>query len=138
MLSPAGKCAAMSIKTMHEVVPKVMTEMRRLPTAPLNNTINNSLPISKDKMKKENPHLNLPQCKTAWQQKWLALRVTSPGVQVMADEAKAFISRWIARLNTGPRLLVIAGPSGCGKTHCAKGVSANAKHISMHGWESGA
>jgi hypothetical protein len=58
-------------------------------------------------------------CRTEWQQRWLALDVTCPQVQAMADA----VERWCARMirnNRNESLLVLAGRSGIGKTHAAR------------------
>jgi DNA replication protein DnaC len=60
--------------------------------------------------------------RNAWQQKHLALDVTYPEIQRIADAAEKFASAWFHGGKTigGPAGLVLAGVSGAGKSHVAK------------------
>lgn len=55
----------------------------------------------------------------AWQRKWIALEVTHPRLQKLADAAEMFCARW---LKQNPLLLYICGPTGTGKSHVARSI----------------
>lgn len=70
-----------------------------------------------------------------WQQKRLAMDVTHPEVQVMADAAEVFCRLWFKNDHSKP-MLVLAGNPGCGKTHVAKAVYKFAVKMAMAAFDS--
>lgn len=56
---------------------------------------------------------------SAWQRKWLAMEVTHPRVQHLANAATAFCAAWINQ-DVGPRLLYLHGKTGTGKSHLGR------------------
>lgn len=75
-------------------------------------------------------------CRTLWQQKWLKLDATAPGVQLMADKCQEFAFRWFLHQD-GAHKLVLAGDTGRGKTHCAKAIARWSDAVRMPAWEHG-
>jgi len=75
----------------------------------------------------------MPLLKTPWQQRRLALAVTHPKVQEMADAAEELCRRWLVN---DPQLLVLVGNTGTGKTHTAKAVAKFARASSVVAFES--
>lgn len=75
----------------------------------------------------------------AWQRKWIALEVTHPRLQKLADAAEMFCARW---LKQNPLLLYICGPTGTGKSHVARSIlrfcRASASRVSRTRMLSGA
>lgn len=93
------------------------------------------------------PPANNPKMQTAfnrplaneWQRKWIALEVTHPRLQKLADAAEMFCARW---LKQNPLLLYICGPTGTGKSHVARSIlrfcRASASRVSRTRMLSGA
>jgi DNA replication protein DnaC len=75
-------------------------------------------------------------CRTPWQQKWIGLDVTSPAVQLMADEAEKFAGRFF-RNDSDLTVLVLYGVSGTGKSHTAACITRYARQAAFSAWEQG-
>ena len=60
-------------------------------------------------------------CRTPWQRKRLALDITHPKLQELADDAEAYCRRF-HRKEPGPTLLVIVGDPTTGKSTVAQGI----------------
>lgn len=68
-----------------------------------------------------NPELK-NQLPGPWQRKWLAMGVTHPCVQLLANAAEAFCFDWVIQ-SPGPRLLYIHGATGTGKSHVGRKIA---------------
>jgi len=75
-------------------------------------------------------------CRNKWQQKWLALDITQPALQRLADEAENFCSRWYRNHPTNS-LLVIVGDYGSGKTHVANKIHNFAVKAAFNAYSDG-